>query len=153
MTYIAVFISLTFMLHSCKNSDDDSSGDQHKNDSLSHVQSTQKDTIPGVLPPKRDLAPGQARVEGVVIAISRDPQDSTQTLRLQIRSILGYGPSSPPIPTGDTLDIPLNADPDSLTKGAVIRARLQHNVSFQENDRGAAQENDKGTAWSLINIE
>lgn len=145
MTYIAVFISLTLMLHSCKNSEDTSSADQHKNDTLSHMQSTQKDTMPVVPPPKGNLAPGQTRVEGVVIAISGDPQDARQVLRLQIRSILGYGPSTPPIPTGDTLDIPLNADPDTLTKGAVIRVQLQHNVFFQENDKGAV--------WSLINIE
>lgn len=133
------------MLHSCKNSDDDSSGDQHKSDSSSRVEPTHIDTIPAVPPPNGDLAPGQVRVEGVVIAISPEPKDTRQTLRLQIRSILGYGPSTSPIPTGDTLDIPLNADPDSLTKGAVIRVQLQHNVSFQEND--------KGSSWSLIDIE
>ncbi len=145
MTYIAVFISLTLMLHSCENADDDSSGDQHKNDSSSHVQPTQKDTIPAVPPPGRDLAPGQARVEGTVISTLPGPKDSRQVLRLQIRSILGYGPSTPPIPAGDTLAIPLNADPDSLTKGAVIRVQLQHNISLNKNDASAA--------WSLINIE
>ncbi|SHE96401.1 hypothetical protein SAMN05443144_104204 [Fodinibius roseus] len=145
MTYFTIFISLTLMLYNCKKSDDDSSADRHKNDSLSHVQSIQQDTIPTVPPPGRGLPPGQARVEGTVIAVSPEPQDARQTLRLQIRSILGYGPSTPPIPTGDTLDIPLSAEQDTLTRGTVIRARLHHNVSFQKNG--------KGTAWSLINIE
>lgn len=146
MTYITVIISLTLIFHSCKNAGDDASGNEHNPDSLSPVQPVvPKNSIPAVAPPKRGLAPGQARVEGTIMAILPDSGDSRRTLRLHIRSILGYGSSAPPVPTGDTLEIPLDENPGSLKKGAVVRVLLQHNISFQEG-------NDD-PAWSLINIE
>lgn len=145
MPYIAVFISLMLMLHSCKNSDNDSSKDQDDTDSLSQLQHTPKDSIPTVPPIKQRLAPGQVRVEASVVTILSDQPDSIQALRLRIQNILGYGPSTPPIPTSDTLTIPVKTDPGFLQEGAVIRAQLQHNISFKD-------EGD-GQAWSLINIE
>lgn len=145
MAYIVAFISLILIVHSCDNSENRSSKEQDNADSISQFQQNKKDTIPTVPPPKQRLAPGQVRVEAMVVTISTDQPDSTRNLRLRIRNILGYGSSTPPIPTGDTLDISVKEEGDSFEEGTTMQVRLQHNVSLKDKD--------SGSVWSLVDVE
>jgi len=149
VTYMVPFISLIFIfcLNGCKSSEDNDGDKRNSPDSTSQVQPNQPDTMPLIPPAGAGLAPGQAAVEAVVVTLSSasDLPDSTQTLRLRIRNILQYGPSTPPIPPGDTLDIPVNKDQKNIEEGTVIQVRLQHTISLKGKDGVPA--------WSLISIE
>lgn len=147
MTYLTAFISLIVLLNGCKSSEDKSAETQNGEDSLVvHDPQAQEDTVPVIPPPEPGLAPGQVRVEGTISVIfgTVDP-DSTQTLRLHIQSVLQYGPSAPPVPTGDTLDIFVIKGYEQLNEGMTVRAKLQHNVSTK--DTGDAP------TWSLIEMD
>lgn len=151
MSYMAAFISLMLLLHSCKNTENRSSNNTGDNntDTLSQMDEVQKDTVPMPPPPKGGIAPGQVRVKAEIVAPLSSPQadqpDSVKILRLHVRSILDYGPSTPPIAPGDTLDILMTNDRNDLKEGFLIQAKLQHNIS-SENEKSDPE-------WSLISIE
>lgn len=122
-----------------------------RTNNLKHPEPVMNDTIPAR--PEPGLSPGTAKVRAEITGV-----DTTKTgkyvLNLEIKEILGYGSSTPPLATGQTMSIDAagffvssNQSKRSIKPGKKVIALIRYTQSMQMGT------NEKTLPWSLAEIE
>lgn len=130
----------------CSSNKTGSQKDNNLSSSADTIQ-TQSDTMPKPEPPPPGLPPGQAKVRGKVVEIGKPSADSTSAyLIINVKQVLGYGASTPPVGTSDSLKIiSRGLVQNNLKIGKIVSAV----ISYQQllGDSG------NSTRWTLVKLE
>lgn len=105
------------------------------------------DTIPQPPPPPPGLPPGQAKVKGKIIAITKYTEDtSSGYLTLKVDKVLGYGSSTPPIARNDSIRITsTNLEQDDIQIRKIVTATITYRLVLDDTGRSSR--------WTLIKLE
>lgn len=94
-------------------------------------------------PPPPGPAPGQAKISGTVVAIDQ----KEAVLKLEVKKVLGYGASTPPVAVSDTLRVHYTGnDQNEISIGKIVTAVISYR--YQLDDSGSSS-----PLWSLVSFE
>lgn len=121
-----------------------------KGENLTSAQDTVKtdsDTMPKPEPPPPGLPPGEAKVEGEIVEVENQTNGRASFyVRIRVDRVLGYGASTPPIGTADTLNVFIsNSDQNRFKIGKIVSAV----ISYQQLPGNGGN----SSRWALVTLE
>lgn len=124
------------------------SSQQEKN--LVSAQDTVKmssDTIPKPSPPPPGLPPGEARVRGEIVEVGNQTNNQNSSFfKIKVNRVLGYGSSTPPVGTADTLLVNMRvADQNHFKIGKIVSAVISY--------RQLPGDSGNSSRWTLVTLE
>lgn len=144
MYYYSILITLAITLTLSCASSETNTEKQNSQKADTNITAQSQDTVPQ--PPQPDLSPGTARIKGHAITI-REPEQAENMYRIAIKiiEVMGYGSSTPPIATGDTLTIGSYTLPEDFETGK----KFVSIISYRQIMAGT----EDTPFWLLVRIE
>lgn len=145
---IRLFLSIVGLLWLAGCSAHKSNSQQEKN--VTATQDTvkmQSDTMPSPALPPPGLPPGEAKVRGEIVEVGDQPANSSASyFKIKINRVLGYGASTPPVSTSDTLMVTISGtDQNHFKIGKIVSAVISYHQI--PGDSGNT------SRWTLVTLE
>lgn len=148
MSLFASFLVVLLLFSACGSSQEKSekNNTDTSEDTVSVSDEMRKDTIPSAPLPEPAMPPGQAKLQGKITEIADPDSLENDLIKICVREVLKYGPSTQPIVVNDTLVIHTNLKTigRKIDKNEEITAVIQQNIST---------ETSAVSTWSLIKLE
>lgn len=108
---------------------------------------TQSDTMPTPAPPPPGLPPGEAKVRGEIVEVGNQTDYTPASFfKIKVNRVLGYGASTPPVSTADTLMITMGGmDQNRIKIGKIVSAV----ISYHQLPGNSGNT----TRWALVTLE
>ncbi|MDX1586839.1 MAG: hypothetical protein R3222_08845 [Balneolaceae bacterium] len=103
--------------------------------------------MPKPTPPPPGLPPGEAKVEGEIVETTYPTgESSAAVIKIRVIKVLGYGASTPPVGTSDTLKVSSrNADQNEFKIGKIVSAVISY--------RQLPGQSGESSQWTLVKLE
>lgn len=114
----------------------------------------QKDTTDSIpAPPGEPLSPGTAQVKATILTVEGSAEQP-RTITIRVDEVLGYGSSTPPLPTGTELDLQVKGYLESNPK---FREQVQQDNQVElvvASQQGMALEGTENQQrWALVEFK
>lgn len=148
MSSASPFLVLLVLLYACGSTPKKSPRANGNNDTTSAINTAKKDTMPIPTPPGPGLPPGQAKIKGEIKEVKTSGKVKNDLFSIRIIEVIEYGPSTPPLVTGDTLwvNAPNLADNygPKFAKNDTTTLIIQQNLSAEPSNH---------PSWSMVKLE
>ncbi len=139
---------LTFSIISCGSSRKDAARNtDSKSTDTAQLTPMQADTVPDRPPPPEPApAPGTLRLQGKIIKIQSEGDNSSAIYEIKVLKTLGMGAGTPAVVSKDTIKVASSKKSPEITEAMNVICLIRHK-------RSMAQHQDSTASWQLLQWE